>query len=151
MRQDPSNLRQLLERTVESMGYELVGVEFHPHRSNALLRVYIDRETGITVDDCQRVSHQISGLLDVEDPIPGQYSLEVSSPGLDRPLFTAEHFARFAGQQARLNLSTPLAGRRRLTGRLGGLRGEAVIIAVEGETLEVPLNQIDKARLVPEF
>jgi len=93
MRQDAYKLRQILGAVIESMGYELVGVEFHRHRSNALLRVYIDKQSGnkpgIDLDDCQRVSHQISGVLDVEDPIPCRYTLEVSSPGLDRPLFEA--------------------------------------------------------------
>ncbi|MCB1794222.1 MAG: ribosome maturation factor RimP, partial [Candidatus Competibacteraceae bacterium] len=97
MRQDFQMLRRIVAATVEAMGYELVGVEFHPRPGNALLRVYIDGENGITLDDCQQVSHQLSGVLDVEDPIAGPYTLEISSPGLDRPLFEAKHFARFAG------------------------------------------------------
>ena len=89
MRQDLKTLRRMLAAVVEAMGYELVGVEFHPGHENALLRIYIDSENGIGLDDCQRVSHQVNGVLDVEDPITGRYTLEVSSPGLDRPLFEA--------------------------------------------------------------
>lgn len=151
MRQAPYKLRQILEATVESLGYELVGVEFYPHGANALLRVYIDKESGISVDDCQQVSHQISGVLDVEDPIPGHYTLEVSSPGLDRPLFEAKHFIRFAGCKVHIQLATPLNGRKRFIGLLQGMRGNAVVLESEGKELLMPLEQIEKARLVPEF
>lgn len=151
MRQDPYKLQQRLGAVVESMGYELVGIEFHPHSSNALLRVYIDQESGISVDDCQRVSHQISGVLDVEDPIPGHYTLEVSSPGLDRPLFEAEHFARFAGFQVRIHLTMPINGRKKLLGLLRGIHGNEVVIEIEGTEFLVPLDHIEKARLVPEL
>jgi ribosome maturation factor RimP len=151
LRQDLYELRRTLGAVVESMGYELVGVEFHPHRTNALLRVYIDKTSGVTLDDCQQVSHQISGILEIEDPIPGGYTLEVSSPGLDRPLFEAEHFARFAGHEVRIQLSVPLGGRRKLKGRLLGIRDGKIIVAVEGDELPVPLEGIEKARVVPEF
>jgi len=149
MRQDPDQLRTALNAVVEAMGYELVGVEFHPHKGNALLRVYIDKEARVTVDDCAQVSHQISGVLDVEDLIPGKYTLEVSSPGLDRPLFGEEHFVRFAGHEVRIQLTTPLHGRRKFKGRLVGVRGGQVVLASEGQELLVPLEAIDKARLVP--
>lgn len=151
MSQVPDKLRQILEVTVEPLGYELVGVEFHPHGNNALLRVFIDKQSGISLDDCQRVSHQISGVLDVEDPIPGHYTLEVSSPGLDRPLFEAKHFIRFAGRKVRIHLATPLSGRKRFIGLLRGMRADNVVLESEGEEVLVPLDQIEKARLVPEF
>ena len=151
MRQEPFNLQQILEPVLEAMGYELVGVEFHRMHANALLRVYIDKESGVNVDDCQQVSHQISGILDVEDPIPSRYTLEVSSPGLDRPLFKAEDFVRFAGRQVRIHLDLPLNGRRKLVGLLRGLRGEEVVLELEGLELLVPLDRIEKARLVPDF
>lgn len=151
MRQVPYQLRQILEAAIESLGYELVGVEFHAHAKNALLRVYIDQESGITVDDCQQASHQISGVLDVEDPIPGHYTLEVSSPGLDRPLFEAKHFIRFAGHKARIQLSVSLNGRKRFIGLLHGLRGNDVVLKSEDQELLLPLDQIEKARLIPEF
>ena len=152
MRQDLQTLRQLLAAVVEAMGYELVGVEFHAHRDNSLLRVYIDSESGIGLDDCQRVSHQVSGVLDVENLIAGRYTLEVSSPGLDRPLFEAGHFSRFAGSEVRLQLREPLDGRRKLVGRLLGMRDdEVVIVDSEGREWRAPLERIEKARLVPEL
>jgi ribosome maturation factor RimP len=152
MRQDLPALRRTLAAVVETMGYELVGVEFHAGHAHALLRVYIDRENGVNLDDCQRVSHQVSGILDVEDPVAGRYTLEVSSPGLDRPLFEAKHFIRFAGSEARIQLRELLEGRRKLLGRLRGMDGDLVVL-VDGEGREwrVPLERIEKARLVPEF
>ena len=152
MRQEASyKLRQLLGPVIETLGYELVGVEFHPHPANALLRLYIDKESGITVADCQQVSEQISGVLDVEDPIRGHYTLEVSSPGLDRPLFEAAHFTRFAGHQVCIHLASLLNGKRKLTGYLRGMRGDNVVIESDSEEFLVPLEQIEKARLIPEF
>ncbi len=152
MRQDLKTLRRMLAAVVETMGYELVGVEFHARQDNALLRIYIDSENGIGLDDCQRVSHQLSGVLEVEDPITGRYTLEVSSPGLDRPLFEAGHFTRFAGSEVRVQLRELLEGRRKLVGRLLGMRDDDVVI-VDGEGREwrVPLERIEKARLVPEL
>ena len=151
MRQDPEQLRTALTAMVEAMGYELVGVEFHPHKGNALLRIYVDKEAGMTVDDCAQVSHQLSGVLDVEDLIPGNYTLEVSSPGLDRPLFGEEDFVRFAGCEVRIQLTAPRHGRRNFKGRLVGVRGGQVVLACEGQELLLPLETIDKARLVPCF
>lgn len=152
MPQDAQKLKQVLKAVVEVMGYELVGVEFHPRHDNALLRIYIDSEQGITVDDCQRTSHQISGVLDVEDLIAGHYTLEVSSPGLDRPLFEPQHFTRFAGSAVRIQLRELLEGRRKLIGQLRGMHDdEVVLVDEEGREWRVPLQRIEKARLVPEF
>ena len=145
----PDRLTRLVEPVVVGMGYELVGVEFDAHQRT--LRVYLDSETGVQVGDCSAVSHQLSGLLDVEDPIPGNYHLEVSSPGLDRPLFTPGHFDRFKGSLVRIQLVRPLDGRRRFKARLLGLEGDKVKL-LDGETqFDVPFESIDKARLVPEF
>jgi ribosome maturation factor RimP len=127
-----------------------VGVQYHASRNRSLLRVYIDRAAGITLDDCARVSHQVSGVLDVEDPITGEYDLEVSSPGLDRPLFSREHFERFGGQRARVTLEAPIEGRRRFTGELGGVRGDAVSVWVDGEEYLLPFDAIASARLTPD-
>ena len=143
-------MRSLIEPAVTALGYELVGVEFI-HGKPGLLRVYIDQEGGIGVDDCQQASHQISGILDVEDPIRGQYSLEVSSPGLDRPLFRAEDFERFAGREVKLRLLAPVDGRRKFTGVLGGLRDGQVVVVMNDEELVVALDEIDQARLVPDY
>ena len=145
-----STLTRLARRVVEPMGYELVGVEYLGRGGErAILRVYIDQESGITLDDCAAVSDQLSGVLDVEDPIPGHYSLEVSSPGLDRPLVYPEHFERFRGQRARVRLAEKIEGRRNLEGILEGCAGESVRIEVDGRLWEIPLSAIDLARLVP--
>ncbi len=145
----PDRLTRLIEPVVVGMGYELVGVEFDAHQH--ILRVYIDCEGGIQVDDCSKVSHQLSGLLDVEDPIPGNYHLEVSSPGLDRPLFTLAHFERFEGSLARIQLSSPMGGRRRFKARLMGVQGDKVRVLDGGALFEIPFEAIDRARIVPEF
>lgn len=149
MRQAPVNVHDLIEPVVLALGYELVGIEYLPQGKHSLLRVYIDAEDGITVDDCSRVSHQLSGLLDVEDVIKGHYSLEISSPGLDRPLFTVEHFQRFTGQEAKIKLSVPINGRRRLQGKLCGVKDDAILIETDGEQLLIPLDSLDKANLIP--
>lgn len=152
MQKAPVGLIELVERTVAPMGYEVVGVELAGSGTRGrLLRVYIDQEEGITLDDCTAVSHQLSAVLDVEDPIRDHYTLEVSSPGLDRPLFTAAHFERFAGHPVRIRLARMIDKRRKLSGVLRGLRGDAVLIDLEGEELEIPLADIESARLVPEF
>jgi len=147
-------LLALLEPVVTVMGYELVGIEYHPGRKDGLLRVYIDTpagaEEGVTLEDCTRVSHQISGVLDVEDPITGQYRLEISSPGLDRPLMKAADFERFAGEQARLKLNQLWEGRRRIQGVLKGLEDGHVLIDEEGQVHAVPLDRIEKSNLVPD-
>jgi ribosome maturation factor RimP len=134
------------------MGYEVVGVELAGSGERGrVLRVYIDQEEGITLDDCAAVSHQLSGVLDVEDPIREHYRLEVSSPGLDRPLFTPAQFERFAGHEVRIRLARLIDRRRKLSGVLRGLRGDAVLVEVEGTELAIPLVDIESARLVPEF
>ena len=152
MQRGDGKLTDLARSVVEPMGYELVGVE-HVQRgkAGAILRIYIDREQGITLDDSSAVSHQLSGLLDVEDPISGHYDLEVSSPGLDRPLFTAAHFERFRGCKARLKLAEKLEGRRNFEGRIAGASGSQVFLEVDGETRAFALVLIESARLIPEF
>ena len=146
---EPDRLTQLIEPVVAGLGYELVGIEFDSRVR--VLRVYIDQETGIQVDDCSRVSYQVGGMLDVEDPIPGNYQLEISSPGLDRPLYTLAHFERFQGAQVRIHLRRPINERRRCRGRLVGIEGDEILVQDEGETLRIPFEAIEKARLVPEF
>ena len=143
----PERVTKLLEPVVTGLGYELVGVEFHPGRRQGTLRLFIDRPEGIEVDDCARVSHQVSGVLDVENPIAGEYLLEVSSPGLDRPIFKTEDYDRFAGETVHLRLRRLLDGRRRHHGRLVGLRDDQVVIHEEGEEIAVPLTEIDRAHL----
>jgi ribosome maturation factor RimP len=152
MKQDPLQIGALLEPGIRSMGYELVGVEYQGGaHGGGLLRVYIDNEQGISADDCQKVSYQVSGVLDVEDPIPGHYTLEISSPGLDRLLFRAEDFERFAGHLVRIRMRVAIDGQRRFKGRLKGLQEGVVLIEQDDAELGLPLEQIEQARLVPEF
>ena len=141
-------LREMFEPVVGMLGYELVGIEYL-QGAGGLLRVYIDTPAGITIEDCERVSRQISAVLDVEDPIRARYRLEVSSPGLDRPLFTAEHFRRFTGSMVKVRLSVPMQGRRNFTGLLQGLDDGQVLLEVEGQDVTVPFDRIEKARVVP--
>ena len=152
MKQDPLQLGDMLEPGITSMGYELVGVEFQTGgKGGGLLRVYIDSEAGISADDCQKVSYQVSGVLDVEDPIPGHYTLEISSPGLDRMLFRPRDFERFAGHLIRLRTAYPIEGQRKFKGRLIGMQGENVVFEQDDMEISLPFDQIDQARLVPEY
>jgi ribosome maturation factor RimP len=152
MKQDPLQLGALLEPAIEALGYQFVGVEYRSGGpGGALLRVYIDSERGITADDCERVSYQVSGLLDVNDPIAGHYTLEVSSPGLDRRLFKPEDYERFAGSQVKLRMAIPQDGRRKYQGRLLRLEGGNVVVDQDGEEVILALDQIEQARLVPEY
>ena len=150
MRRQERQLHALIEPAVAVLGYELVGVQYVPGGRRGLLRIYIDSEVGITLEDCEQVSHQVSGLLDVEDPIHGYYSLEVSSPGLDRPLFTPDHFRRFAGRRLKVKMNTSLSGRRNFSGVLVGYREGNVLVREDETEHALPLDLISMARLVPE-
>jgi ribosome maturation factor RimP len=145
---DKERLFALLEPALAAMGFELADIDAHVGR-RGLLRLYIDRQGGVTVDDCQRVSQQVGALLDVEDPLPGSYVLEVSSPGFDRRLRTLAHFERFSGEQARVELRDARDGRRNFTGRLAGVEGSEVLLEVDGELTRLPFGEIAMARLVP--
>ena len=144
-------LVELLEPAVEAMGFELSDLEINVGRGRGTLRLFIDSESGISLSDCELVSRQVSGLLDVEDPIPGDYNLEVSSPGLDRKLVRDRDFERFAGHRVKVKLKRLVAGRRRITGELLGLDGNQIRLATNGDTISIPLPEIDVARLVPEL
>jgi ribosome maturation factor RimP len=139
----------LAEPLLGTLGYELVDLEYAPAHARALLRVFIDRPEGVGLDDCERVSREISALFDVEDPVPTAYTLEVSSPGLDRVLRTPAHFQRFVGQRVRLELHNPRDGRRRYTGRLEALNAEGIELNVDGAMVSVPFAEIGRARLAP--
>jgi ribosome maturation factor RimP len=140
----------LLEPVVAGLGYELVEDEFAAAGRHSVVRAYIDRtdDGGIGLDDCERASRAIGAVLEAEDPIGHEYRLEVSSPGFDRPLRTAAHFARFAGSEARIELAVPLEGRRRFRGRLGAVADGMVTIEVDRKEWKLPLSGISKARLV---
>lgn len=141
-------IETLVEAPIESLGYMLVGVEYTKHGGETVLRIYIDSEQGISIEDCERVSHQVSGVLEVEDPISSAYSLEVSSPGFDRPLFKQRDFERFIGAQAKIAMKLPIQGRRNFTGQLHGFSDGNIVIEVDGELYDLPLTKLSKARLV---
>lgn len=145
-------LTRLLRSPIEALGFEFVGLEYLSNPKNRLVRVYIDRDPdGISVDDCAEVSREVSAVLDVEDPVSGQYSLEVSSPGVERPLFVAEHYRQFAGERAVIHLFGPINGRRKLTGSLIGFDSDQVAIEVDGTRFDVPLDSIRRANLKPDM
>lgn len=145
---DKERLIELLEPALAALGFELADLDAHVGR-RGLLRLYIDRESGVTLADCERVTEQIGAFLDVEDPLPGSYVLEVSSPGLDRRLRTLAHFARFSGERVRIELKDPREGRRKLSGRLLGVEGGLVSVDVDGTPWRLALKDIAVARLAP--
>ncbi len=140
----------LLEPTVERLGYELADLEVRLGGKGGLVRVFIDKADGIALDDCEAVSRAISALLDVEDPLPGNYSLEVSSPGLDRKLTKSEHFQRFMGEIVKVKMRFPVEGRRRFRGKLLSMDENNIVVEVDGESHSLALAAIDTARLVPD-
>ena len=144
-----SKLTRMLEPVIESLGYELVLLQYMPQRGAATLRLFIDSLGGITLKDCERVSREVSATLDVEDPIPQGYRLEVSSPGIDRPLVKPEHFERFVGSDVAIQLAAPRAGRRRFSGRLLGCTNRAVAVSTEEGDLDFRLDEIERAHLIP--
>lgn len=142
----------MLEPLVESMGYELVLLEFNAHKGSALVRLFVDAPGGVTLGDCEKVSREVEGLLDVKDPIPQNYRLEVSSPGLDRPLVKPAHYERFTGAVAKVTLLAPHGGRRKFQGVLRGVRSENVVLeTADAGTVELALGNIERARLVPDY
>ncbi|MFI4889609.1 MAG: ribosome maturation factor RimP [Steroidobacterales bacterium] len=148
-------LVRLLEPPLAALGYELVDLEFAHSGRSGVLRIFIDRSAreetqGVTVDDCARVSHAVSEVLDSEDPIKGRYSLEVSSPGLDRVLRKRAHFERFAGERVFVELKLPLDGRRRFAGVLKTVAADEITVEVDGREYHLPLERIQKARLKPQ-
>jgi ribosome maturation factor RimP len=151
MKQAPEHLSALIEPIVEGLGYECVGIDYNPHPKHGLLRIYIDSDNGILVDDCTKVSHQISGVLDVEDPIPGNYQLEVSSPGEDRPFFKISQFDRFIGNTVLVNLFTRIDDRRKITGIITKVEGDDIFLQDGDQVFKVPFAAMSKARLVPEY
>ncbi len=147
-----AQLQQMIEPLIVDLGLELVGIEFATSASGGLVRVYIDEpERGVGIEDCERASREISALLDVNDPIAGRYTLEVSSPGLERPLFTPEHFRRFAGEQVKITVNLPLDGRRRFQGAITDIDDERVTIDQDGKPVTIAHANIAKARLVPDY
>lgn len=145
------NLMDLIAPAVAAIGYDCLGIEYSPSRGSSMLRIYIDRAEGIVVEDCEAVSREIEALLDVNDSIAGRYTLEVSSPGVDRPLFTPEHFSRFVGEKVAVTLIAPVNGRRRLQGEIRSVDGETIVIEVDGANMAFEHGDVQKARLVPDW
>ncbi len=150
MYREATTLHPLLRPAVEGLGYELVGIVRLQGRRGATVRIYIDRPEGITLEDCERASRQVSAVLDVEDAVRGQYTLEVSSPGLDRPLFLPEHYEQYAGREVKLTLEQLIDGRRRLTGKLLGISGDEIVVLEAGREYRVPYAVVESARLIPQ-
>ena len=158
-------LDQIIRPVVEGLGYEFWGLEYLSQGKHTTLRLFIERpitendddqngpekESGIELKDCEIVSRQLSGVLDVEDPITGDYTLEVSSPGLDRPLYALAHYERFKGQHVALKLRMPFEGRRKFSGVLAGVEGSDIVLQVEQEEFLFPFEGIEKANVVPQF
>jgi len=138
----------MLRPIVNAMGYDLWGIERSGGSRGSLLRIYIDNVTGITLHDCERVSDQVAGILDIKDPIHGPYALEVSSPGLERPLFTKEHFDRYKDHTVRVRLQGKLHGRTNIIGKLSAVTDESLALKDQDETFIIPLQMIGKANLV---
>ncbi|WP_198264646.1 ribosome maturation factor RimP [sulfur-oxidizing endosymbiont of Gigantopelta aegis] len=146
-------LEELLEPIVSSMDYEFVGLEFMSQGRHSTLRVFIDAEDGVGVDDCAEVSRQLSAVLDVEDPITTEYALEISSPGLNRPLFKLAQYERFIGEDVKFKTIRPQLenGQRKFTGKIIAIENNNIIFEIDGDNLSVPFSDIDKANIVAKF
>lgn len=144
-------LTSLIEPVVQGMGFVLWGIEYIPSGKFSTLRIYIDHEDGIHVDQCADVSRQVSAVMDVEDPISNNYTLEVSSPGMDRPLFTLEQYAAYIGEWVEIKLRYAFEGRRNFKGVLNGIEDGDVVINVEKEEFLLPIESIDRGRIIPNF
>ncbi|HMB37632.1 MAG TPA: ribosome maturation factor RimP [Wenzhouxiangellaceae bacterium] len=154
------DLSRLIRPTIEAMGFEFVGLEYLSNPKNRLVRIYIDREPeGISIDNCADVSNEVSALLDVEDPVSGHYSLEVSSPGIERPLFEPAHYRQFKGERAKVHLFAPVDAssdndrdkRRKLTGRIIEADDERVVMDIDGDTVAILFDDIRRANLKPDM
>ncbi|TPE55003.1 ribosome maturation factor RimP [Maribrevibacterium harenarium] len=148
-----AQLEELIRPVVEGLGFEFWGMEYLAKGKDSVLRIFIDTdaEKGIDVEDCAQVSRQVSAILDVEDPISGEYNLEVSSPGMDRPLYELSQYQRFIGSVVALRLRVPFDGRRKFKGQLTGVEGDEVVLLVDNEEYLLPIELIEKANIVPQF
>ena len=142
-------LAKLLQPTVERLGYELSDLEANIGGPKGFVRLFIDKPEGIGLDDCEKVSLAVSALLDIEDPIPGQYNLEVSSPGSDRKLTKHAHFVRYTGEDVKVQMRFPIENRRRFRGKLLAANEQNIVVEVDGVSHTLPIAQIDMARLAP--
>ena len=148
MKSSAEKVTQLIEPTVQALDLELWGVEHVSQGKYSVLRIFIEREAGVTIDDCERVSRQASAIFDVEEPIAGEYTLEVSSPGIDRLLFTPQQFQRYRGEEVSVRMRTPVDGRRKFKGTLTDVVDDIIHIQVDGSDFELPHGDIEKANIV---
>ena len=144
-------LHALIEPVVAAMGFELWGIDHISQGKHSRLVIYIERESGVSVEDCADISRQVSAVMEVEDPIPGEYRLEVSSPGMARPLYSLDQFTRYQGHHVALKLRVAFDGRRKYQGLLAGVEGDEVLLQLEGEEYCFPIESIDSAHVVPQF
>ena len=151
MQRQHNELIELLEPVVTALGYEMLGIEYFKQKEGSILRLYIDNDAGVTIEDCTRVNHQIIGVLDVHDPIKEKYFLEISSPGMNRPLFTLEQFQRFLGQKVKMKLREKIEDRRKISGVIKAVEKTTVLVGDGGVDYLIPVDVIDSAHLVPEI
>jgi ribosome maturation factor RimP len=142
-------LNELIQRVVEGMGCELWGIERLSMGQYSTVKIYIDSKMGVDIEDCAKVSRQVSSLLDVEDPVNGEYTLEVSSPGFNRRLFNLEHYVAFIGSEVRIRLKRSYEGRRKYSGQLRGVEGDEIILGQQDEEILIPFEEIERANVVP--
>lgn len=147
MKSSVAKVRDLIEPTVQALDLELWGIEHASQGKYSLLRIFIENEAGITIEDCEKVSRQVSAILDVEDPISGEYTLEVSSPGLDRPLFTLEQYKQFERSGINVKTRSPVEGRRKFRGVLTEVGDDSVSIEIDGDEFAIPFLEIEKANV----
>ena len=148
MKSSVALITELVQPTIEALGLQLWGIEHLSQGKFSLLRIYIESDEGILIEDCEKVSRQVSALLDVEDPITGEYTLEVSSPGIDRPLFALDQFQQYIGETVNIKTRGPVNGRRKFKGTIAAVEDESVVVQIDGEDYTVPHGEIDKAVLV---
>ena len=144
-------LETLLSPTVAALGLRVWGIEYLGQGKHSVLRIYIDRDEGVTIEDCEAVSKQVSEVLDVEGTLTSSYTLEVSSPGMDRLLFKPEQYAESIGETVDVRLKYPFEGRRRVVGALTGLENDEVVVQAEDSEYQIPLSNVQRARIVPRF
>jgi ribosome maturation factor RimP len=144
-------LNELLQPLVEDLGFEFIGLEYNPNPKHSVLRIYIDHENGVGIQDCETVSRETAALLDVKDPIRSHYNLEVSSPGLDRPLFTPAHYSEFTGYEVQINMYAPQDGRRKFSGPILSAGESSVNIEQDGSEVTLEYDNIAKAKLIPDY
>ena len=148
MKNSIAKIVELIEPTVTALGLELWGIEHLQQGKYSLLRIYIEREAGVAIEDCEQVSKQVSALLDVEDPIAGKYTLEVSSPGLERPLFSARQFSQYSGSEVKLRLHSPIQGRLKFKGKIVVVEGDSIRLQADGVDYDLSFSDVDKANVV---